>query len=204
MTMRRRGKATVNGHSTISPPSGDDTIELQLTAEQVRDLSLAAEEAEAVALAEISSVAAPNRTAPAFAPPEPLFQVGPARRTRRWHPAGIAKMAAATVAYAAFAWWSASQLAARPQPAATAAAKPAVVIPPPALVASSPKPAVQVINPFDPKEVFEFPAGTSPAEGREQVAQVLLKRARERQSQWERNKPVVNLRTASLYRPPHN
>lgn len=192
----------MNGQSTNSPPIGDDTIELQLTAEQVRDLSRAAEEAEAVALAEISSVAAPNRTAPAFAPPEPLFQVSPARRARRWHTGGIAKMAAATVAYAAFAWWSASQLAAQPQPAAAAAARPTVVPPQPALIASSPQPAVQVINPFDPQEVFEFPAGTSPDEGREKVAQVLLQRARERQSRWERNKPVVSLRTASLYRPP--
>jgi hypothetical protein len=35
-------------------------------------------------------------------------------------------------------------------------------------------------NPFDPSEVFEFPAGTSEDDARESVAQILFERARER------------------------
>jgi hypothetical protein len=75
----------------------------------------------------------------------------------------------------------------------------APVIPRPALVANSAQPALKVINPFDASEVFEFPAGTSAAEGRDKVAQMLLARARERRSEWERARRTVNVRTASLY-----
>ena len=38
-----------------------------------------------------------------------------------------------------------------------------------------------VANPFDPNEVFELPAGTSEEEGRAIVAEMLVKRANERQ-----------------------
>jgi hypothetical protein len=203
MTMVRRGNESVNDQNTMSHASGDDTIELQLTADQVRQLSqaAAAAAAEAVAAAQIS-VAAPSRVVPVFSPPKPLFQVSPSSRSRRWHPTAIAKMAAATIAYAAFAWWSAARLAEPPQPPATAAVRPTAAFPPAASIASSPPPPVQVMNPFDPTEVFEFPAGTSPAESQDRMAQVLLQRARDRQGQWERNKPIVNLRTASLYPAP--
>jgi hypothetical protein len=162
----------VNGPSTISSEVDEDTIELQLTPEQLRYLSEAQDGVEPVA---------------------PVRKSGPAH---------IAKMAAAIVAYVAFAWWSASHLAAEPQPPVIAAARPPAVIPRPVLIASAPEPAVRVINPFDAKEVFEFPAGTSRADSHEKVAQILLQRARERQSQWEHVKPVEAVRTASLYRSP--
>lgn len=41
-------------------------------------------------------------------------------------------------------------------------------------------PPVRFRNPFDKSEVFEFPAGTSRAEARKAVAQLLRERARER------------------------
>jgi hypothetical protein len=44
---------------------------------------------------------------------------------------------------------------------------------------------VRFANPFDVHEVFAFPAGTSEAEAREAVAQVLLERAAERQRQFD-------------------
>jgi hypothetical protein len=191
----------VNGDSTISPAMGDDTIELQLTPEQMRELSQAAELAETDAPAQLSAFGAPARISSAFPAPQPLLEAGRSSRTHAWPQVPVAKMAAAIVGYVALAWWSASQLAGQPQPPVTAAARPAVVSPKPALIASSP-PALRVINPFDATEVFEFPAGTSDAEGRAKVAQVLLQRARERQSLWEHIRPVANLRTASLYRSP--
>jgi hypothetical protein len=43
-------------------------------------------------------------------------------------------------------------------------------------------PPVRVKNPFDDSEVFELPAGTSNAEARAYVADVLLKRAAERRA----------------------
>jgi hypothetical protein len=41
-------------------------------------------------------------------------------------------------------------------------------------------PPVRYANPFDATEVFEFPAGTSPVEARDAVAEMLLQRARDR------------------------
>lgn len=40
-------------------------------------------------------------------------------------------------------------------------------------------------NPFDAKEVFEFPAGTTEAEARDQVAEILMERAMERQRKFD-------------------
>ena len=42
---------------------------------------------------------------------------------------------------------------------------------------------LRMTNPFDRTEVFEFPPGTSKAEARESIANVLLERARERRPQ---------------------
>ncbi len=47
-----------------------------------------------------------------------------------------------------------------------------------------PSSLVRMANPFDSSEVFEFPPGTSRAEARERVANLLLQRARDRRPQW--------------------
>jgi hypothetical protein len=47
---------------------------------------------------------------------------------------------------------------------------------------ATPDVPVRFQNPFDASEVFEFPAGTSRAEMRDAVAELLSQRARERQS----------------------
>ncbi len=63
---------------------------------------------------------------------------------------------------------------------------PAIVAPPPSLPPPPPAPStepaepVRFANPFDRKEVFEFPAGTSKADAREAVAELLYERAQER------------------------
>ena len=44
---------------------------------------------------------------------------------------------------------------------------------------------VRYANPFDPKEVFEFPAGTSEAEARDAVAEMLMERAMKRQRKFD-------------------
>lgn len=41
---------------------------------------------------------------------------------------------------------------------------------------------VRFPNPFDPSEVFEFPEGTTEADARAAVAEILMDRARERQA----------------------
>ena len=193
----------MNGQSTTSPAIGDDTIELELTPEQWLELARAAESAELVTPAQISAVFPPDRSSAAFTPPQPLFKSRnksrSASRFPRW---SIAKMAGAIIAYVAFAWWGAAQLAGQPKPPATVAAKPAVVMPRPALMMSVADPVVRITNPFDATEVFEFPAGTSAVEGHEKVAQMLMQRARERQGRWEHIRPIGKIRTASLYRSP--
>jgi hypothetical protein len=162
----------MNDESMVSA-LGEDTVDLQLTPEQMLQLSLAAETAAVV-----------------DSPPSRF----------RWHQTAIAKMAAGTIALAALAWWCGSQLAAHPS-LSVAAVRPTVITQP-VLMTESANQVVHLVNPFDATEVFEFPAGTSAAESREQVAQILLQRARERQSRWERIKPAVSIRTASVYHPP--
>jgi len=51
------------------------------------------------------------------------------------------------------------------------------------------QPPVRVTNPFDKKEVFEFPAGTTPEAAQAAVADTLLARARERQAEYEAKHP---------------
>jgi hypothetical protein len=46
---------------------------------------------------------------------------------------------------------------------------------------------VRFTNPFDATEVFEFPPGTSKSEARHAVADLLLKRARDRQNSFQNN-----------------
>jgi hypothetical protein len=48
------------------------------------------------------------------------------------------------------------------------------------------EPPVRVTNPFDASEVFEFPAGTTRAEARALMNEMLMQRARERYTQIER------------------
>lgn len=75
------------------------------------------------------------------------------------------------------------------------AAKPVYTAPPPVAVVAQeepvaqPEPApveqaepVRFKNPFDHREVFEFPAGTTKVEAREKVAEILMDRARERRA----------------------
>ena len=55
----------------------------------------------------------------------------------------------------------------------------------PASPASAPLP-VRFANPFDATEVFEFPPGTSEAEAHDAVADLLTKRAQDREERRER------------------
>lgn len=60
-----------------------------------------------------------------------------------------------------------------------AASQPAVIAPPQVSHVSQ-GPPVRVKNPFDPQEVFEFPAGTTRIEARQKVSELLLQRAVDR------------------------
>jgi hypothetical protein len=56
-------------------------------------------------------------------------------------------------------------------------------VPAPPAVPDEPVP-VQVANPFDTSEIFQFPAGTSDTDAHVAVAKLLLQRARDRQDLW--------------------
>jgi hypothetical protein len=55
----------------------------------------------------------------------------------------------------------------------------------PASAATSEGKPVLFANPFDANEVFEFPAGTSEAEARDAVAEILMERAMQRQRKFD-------------------
>jgi hypothetical protein len=191
----------VNNQGAALATIGDDTIELQLTTEDLRGLALAAEAAE-LAL-------------PAEPPGQPPAKIGtqdyitpPFRDGSKTSVSEIACSAAAFAAFALFVWWSVDHLFGQPPAPATAAnsrsssiARPTLPAMP-AVSTTSQTASVLVRNPFDRTEIFEFPAGTSKAAGREKVAALLLQRARARRSQWSAAKPAENLRAANLYRAP--
>jgi hypothetical protein len=194
----------VDGQSERRQAGDDDTIELVLSSEQLAGLWQAAESAEAAAPGAVVPAISTSPTPVVAAPVVAAVVPGPiTSRFGHWHQTPIAKMAVNTLAFVAFAWWSVAQLAGQaqhaPQATVTAAVRPIALVHQPLPAATTvQQPDVQVVNPFDSKEVFLFPAGTSAAESREKVAQMLLQRARERQSKWEHIKPGAALRTASL------
>jgi hypothetical protein len=164
---------------TLQPDDDEDTIELELTVEEMRGLSSAARQAYAPR-AGFSSKA--------------LRALG--RRIFRAWPVALV---AALVGVAAAISWRPSpphRIVAQPAPLpavpgkAAAIPQPVVLAPPPEAV--TPGPPVRVRNPFDATEIFEFPAGTTRAEARQKVAQVLLQRAVDRDGAVNEAQPAHN------------
>jgi hypothetical protein len=157
----------LSSQSTYPPEDDEDTIELELSAEEMRGLSRAARESQA------STAKSAGR--------KPL---------RLW---SVSLAIALAGAAAAIAWRPgpshhiALRMAPTPAIASTppAASQPAVLAqpqPPP----EPQRPPVRMKNPFDAAEVFEFPAGTTRAEARRQVSAILLQRAVDRGSAGQR------------------
>ena len=55
-----------------------------------------------------------------------------------------------------------------------------------------PAPPVVLTNPFDPTEKFTFPPGTSKAEAREQMANLLLERAIGRKAHVQKSRKLAS------------
>ena len=157
---------------TRRPEDDEDTIELELTAEEMQGLSLAAKRARdsTAQYAVIESAAAIPASRPTKFRLWPIALaialVGVATAVV-WRP-GVSHRGEIRAAPAPV---SLPRAAAKPAPAAPAATAevPAPQVPP--------APPVRVKNPFDPKEVFEFPAGTTKAAARKIVSELLLQRA---------------------------
>ena len=153
------------------------------------ELELSAE--DLLALSRSRAIEKPRRD-PAQVPVSPRAQTARARamtaaRNRELPAPRVAL--ALSVAVAAVLMGCVVYLSSRPErPAhramATVPRTAAPVARPPSTPASEP---VRFPNPFDDTEVFEFPPGTSQTEAREAVADLLMKRARDRQH------PAVNV-----------
>lgn len=171
--------------AALAQESSDDTIELELTREQGLALLRAAEAAPPIRRAEESRPLLAVSTYENFA----------SRRTARVDFVCNVTFAVAVLGVAAAFLWPASHRHPLAPAVARTAPPPAAVVRP--VVAEPQGPPVRVTNAFDPKEVFEFPQGTTETDAREAVAELLLSRAHERLA------PRLAPRLASNLQPDH-
>ena len=160
-------------------PEDDDTIEMELSESAMRLLSQAAALPPEPPSAAAMSPAANAPAAPAGARTE--APRGPPRFGMFF-----AIVAAASALLIAVVYLASARVR-RPDPVAprvvaAPAAPVSVTQSPPSSSPSTDATPVRFVNPFDRKEVFEFPPGTSAADARQAVAELLSQRARERQS----------------------
>jgi hypothetical protein len=196
----RDGMRNVFRNIAEIPDSADeDTIELMLSPEQMRVLSsAAATEAPAPAVpapppqAEVTPTISVLDASPDRAPPPPS--------RRHWPAGGVAAIVGVTVVLGTLAALGAiaQRTSERKHPAAAVPAPTPVVAAAPTATPPPPPPGepVRFKNPFDRSEVFEFPPGTSPAEARQAVAELLMERGRDRHVQFVERKRGAVRRTA--------
>jgi len=159
----------------------DDTIELMLTPEQMQALERASQEPSepswikpapaAAALPQADLAVAWLPTAPAIS--NIIETQIPVVRPRRWPLARAAAVLSVTVALAALG--SAARRSTIP-----AAKWPPTVAPAQTQPVAPATDPIRLENPFDRSETFEFPPGTDSEQARQEVAELLLQRARER------------------------
>jgi hypothetical protein len=135
----------------------DDTIEFQLNATQLQELS----RAEATEVLPAKATASPP----------------PLRRHSPWTTVAVATAMSAVSSGITYLATARAPAGATAEPSGLSASL-AVFPAPQAHVASEVQ--VTFANPFDAAEVFTFPAGTTETDARDAVAELLLKRARER------------------------
>lgn len=163
----------------FTDPEDEDTIEMQLSPEQVLELSRADAAAQAAPVAiPAPSVAVPSNDMPV--PRQCLVPI-PIRRAPvkgRFHGlriAGLLSIAVASVSVSAVAYLGTAGV----RPNRVAADRVTGSTTPEALTQSLTDNApVRFTNPFDTAEVFEFLPGTSETDAHDAVANLLLERAR--------------------------
>jgi hypothetical protein len=172
-------KSSEQGSAAFAGEADEDTIELELSPEQLLALSRCVKEEQAAA-SQIKST--PISTPAEPASPNKNVNVRNGARTGKWPLARAASalgIAAAVIALGSAAHRAADRSSSPPAVTIKAPNSAAPAAPEPAGSQSSP---VRFKNPFDASEIFEFPPGTSEAEARQSVAELLLQRARDRQS----------------------
>ena len=168
-------------------PEDDDTIEMELSESAMRLLSQAAALPPELPSPTAMNPAANAPVAPAGARTEAPRGSAASTRPPRFG-MFFALVAAASVLLTALVYLASARVR-RPDPVAprvvAAPVAPVSATQPPPPSSSSPSTdatPVRFVNPFDRNEVFEFPPGTSAADARQAVAELLSQRARERQS----------------------
>ena len=166
-------------------PEDDDTIELELSESALRLLSQAAVLPPEPSYPPTKNPAANAPEAPAAAlkeaPRGSATSTRPPRSGLFFAITAVASALLIAVVYLATVRVRRSDPVA-PRVVAAPVAPVSVTSPP--LSSSTDATPVRFVNPFDRKEVFEFPPGTSEAYARQAVAELLSQRARERQSLW--------------------
>jgi hypothetical protein len=162
-------------------PLEQDTIELELSAAQLQELSRAAD-AEQTAIPPTGNVAAPQRL-------------------RRYSPWATLAVAAAMSAISSGITYLATARAPTSRTAEPHGFSQALVASPTSQAALPREVPVKFVNPFDAMETFEFPPGTSATDARDTVAELLLNRARDRQSAAEMR--LRGRKSAERERPQH-
>ncbi len=155
--------------------SNEETIEFELPGEQLLALSEAGREAQ-------------TATIPVKLIAEPAIAASLVREPRRLWPAALV---AIVVLLTTIAWWTAATRPTTERDASVATVPNLPDSGPQSEPALDPDASVKIRNPFDAKEVFEFPAGTDLTAARQSVAQLLLQRARERQATDHNHPPRV-------------
>jgi hypothetical protein len=181
-------------------PENDDTIEMVLTESAMQLLSQAAapteqprpgpnpplKAPEVPALSEVRAIPMASAISGASPPREPRPAMSTPRLALLLSAVAVASALVTAVTYFAMTRPGrpapvATSIVSIPPAPVTVAQPPPAPAPLPAPELSTPPEPVQFVNPFDRKEVFEFPAGTSKAEARDAVAELLYERAQERQ-----------------------
>jgi hypothetical protein len=176
-----RGRGFMRSQRSFGSVPEEGVLELELTAEEVRALAQPREVRPSVAVRVVPS--APPREV-ASSPPVAGSSFGDEVSLPRTPPRlaniGLTLGAAVVVVVGVASFYSSGSgdSVTAPDPATVLAletvddARPAPVV--------VHEPPVRFANPFDPTEVFEFPAGTTKAAAREKVADLLIRRAQER------------------------
>ena len=147
---------------TSAADPGEATVELELTAAEQLELSQAAQ-----------GMAYLGASPPVGRP----YDIFTCRRTARIDLVCTVTFVALILGVTVATGWHAIFA----QPAASPGAISAqLAAAPMTQAAPAPPPVVQVVNPFDATEVFEFPPETTESEARDAIAELLLQRARER------------------------
>jgi hypothetical protein len=170
----------LHGSSAPFSQEDEDTIELELTAEQLAVLSRAAAASETNPAPVKAQDELLPQLLPRIAASAPLVRA-PAEGSRDVRATWAVGIAIGAVLFGGVSYFSTT----RARPLGGADAPMAHTVARPAAPASAPnwvadEVPVRFTNPFDATEIFEFPAGTSEADARDAVAETLLQRARER------------------------